>query len=161
MPTTPKDPTQLYLLVGFAVVQWAYVEMALDQCVVTIHTRGGGRTVCADRPTTALNRKLRFLRACFRRVPGLTEYASDGLAILSRVEELAERRNTTVHSAAFGEEGAGQSYMAIRWDLKAVTPNLRQADVSLAELEEVGKKILELALNLAQFSSRLALRFGR
>lgn len=149
----------IYCLVGRITIEWAYLEMALDQCVFTIRARTG-QTIEKETPR-AFDRKRRFVHAAMNKAPEFATFVDDCLPLLERANTLAKERNEKVHGAIFGEEGQKTIVHFVGYDFTHDLPVIRYRETTLLDLDDLAKRIAQLAQEMTQFSSRLASKFGR
>lgn len=161
MSKIPSNLPLLYGLVGKIAINWACVEMGLDQCVWSIYAGAGGHTIADEIPKTAMRKKLEFVRECMRKLPVLAEYSEDGLKVFDRLSELAVKRHQTIHKAIFGVGEEDATYLAVGWEFKSQQPRMLHHSVTLENLHQVGEEMYDFSLELARFASRLAQKFGR
>ena len=159
MGQSPEPFPSIYCLVGRITIEWAYLEIALDQCVFTIRARTG-KTIEKETPR-AFERKRRFVQAAMNKAPEFAIFVDECLALLERANALAKERNERVHGAIFGEEGQETIVRFIGYDFAHDLPVIRHRETTLLNLDDLAKRIARLGQEMAQFSSRLASKFGR
>lgn len=87
----------LFSCVGMIVVNWTFIENALDGWAsVAFHDYPALR-VEADLPRQ-FSRKVRFLRKSFRKIPGLAPFKDEAIRLLDRAKELQPIRDHMAHS---------------------------------------------------------------
>lgn len=133
--------------------------MALNQCVFTIRARTC-QTIEKDTPH-AFDRKRKFVQAAMKKAPQFATFVDECLPLLDRANALAKERNEQVHSAIFGEEGDETVVHFVGYDFAHNLAVLRHRETTLLNLDDLGKRIAQLAQEMTQFSSRLASKFGR
>ena len=86
--------------VGFIVLNWGMAEQQLDILVNISFRHCGGEAL---RPRKGIPRhyseKVEFLKACFKKLPALEPFASEGRSLVERVSARAPKRNDLVHSS--------------------------------------------------------------
>ena len=104
------DFLELCTAVGFILLNWGMVEQKIDMWVNTSFRHCGGKELRPNRDIPrAYNQKARFLNDCFKRLPALAPFASEGRSLVERVSAHATTRNDLVHSslASFTPEKDG------------------------------------------------------
>ena len=100
----------LCMAVGFVVVHWAINEQQIDNWVNVAFRKCGGDALrkTGDIPTS-FRVKIDFLKTCFKTLPQLAPFASEGQALLTRASAMAVERNNLMHASLVnmipGEEG--------------------------------------------------------
>ena len=86
--------------VGFIVLNWGMAEQQLDILVNIAFRHCGGDAL---RPHKGIPRhyseKVDFLKACFKKLPALEPFASEGRSLVERVSARASKRNDLVHGS--------------------------------------------------------------
>ena len=160
MAEPQEIPIALYIAVGRIVVNWAYVEMALNQCISVIYKRCDGKTINKSIPAS-LSRKTGFLKRAFSELTMLAAFALDGLALTTRVTNIAEARNRPTHAAFIGYDANTGSFHFRKLDHNEKTIKLIDSKRTYLQLEKNGKDILVLAEDCARFANKLARHFSK
>ncbi len=147
-------PDEYYSALGKVVAQWSYVEHLLDLCVAVIyHSYDGKRIVYKQEIPVSMKPKLKFLRDALK-LPSLSNFRNDGLALLSRVSPLKDKRDKMVHSIFI--EINLKSFELIKVNYTKEMHNLNKLNFNLSEYLEVEKKLKGLAIDLALYCDRLS-----
>ena len=99
--------------VGFIVLNWGMAEQQLDMLVNIAFRHCGGEAL---RPHKGIPRhysdKVDFLKACFKKLPALEPFASEGRSLVERVSARASKRNDLVRGslASFAPEKNGGAF---------------------------------------------------
>jgi hypothetical protein len=92
------DFRALCVAVGFVVLNWAIIEQQIDNWVNIAFINCGGRSLRGvDGIPRSFRRKAKFLKDSFRKLPSLSPFAAEGLALLARASVWADERNNLVH----------------------------------------------------------------
>ena len=160
MAEQEEIPIALYVVVGRIVVSWAYLEMAVDQCVIIAHKGCGGNNIEQDIPKT-LKQKIKFLKKSFSELKSLSKFKDEGLALTSRVADFAEERHRLAHGAFVGIDPKIGSYKFVKLDYNKTTFKALTSRRTFLELDQIGKQILDLSAEYAAISNRMALNFPK
>ena len=82
-------------------VNWSFVENSLDSWAASAFSSYGGNQIEKEMPRQ-FSRKVKFLRKCFNRLPGLSPFAAHSTAILERATALADTRHYVIHGVLAG-----------------------------------------------------------
>lgn len=96
-PSVPEDVMpSLFANVGMIVMSWSFIENSLDAWTAIAFHDCNGVSIERELPRQ-FDRKVRFLRKCFNRLPELAPWKDECLRFLGRAKELAEIRHYMVH----------------------------------------------------------------
>jgi len=134
--------------IGRLTISWAHLELGLDGMVHILYHGFGGKAIDPEIPQT-LSRKIRFLRAAFKKLPIGDEGINGYLSFLDRVEAAAVTRHDIIHGIVVDQaEGSGEAtivriarkrgVVSTRRFTASTTDILRAA----AEAQRLGGKIL-------------------
>lgn len=96
---------QFYSAIGKLTISWAYVEMGLDWLIREIHEPLDGRTHVEPDPPISLQRKLRYLRRAFNRLPPLSSFNARFVTIADEIQLASEERHDLIHGFILAQEG--------------------------------------------------------
>jgi len=100
-----RDYTQF--IIGGITISWASIETAIGALTLVAYQNGGN--AFAESMPRSLSRKTEFLKTSFKKLGFLEPTASDGRALLARVDTLAEDRHWAVHGTVM--EYTGPRYL--------------------------------------------------
>jgi hypothetical protein len=96
-PSVPEEVMpSLFANIGMIVMNWSFVENSLDAWTAIAYQNCNGASVERELPRM-FDRKVRFLRKCFNRLPELAPWKDDALHYLDRARALSETRHYVVH----------------------------------------------------------------
>jgi hypothetical protein len=93
--TKPNDE-RFFAAVGRYTISWAFLETAIDHMVFASHTWAGGNEIEPEMPW-AIDRKIKFLRKSFKRLPGFQPFAVEGEMILNDAKKASDNRHDIIH----------------------------------------------------------------
>lgn len=149
----------LFFAVGRIVISWAYVEMAIDQCVTLVYRKCGGKSIESPAPKL-LKRKCDFLKRAFKKIPELDAFKDEALALITKVLDIAEQRHE-IHGAFFGIDNKTGAFMFLKYDHGPTDYALRPFYRDYSQLEKRGTKMLDLAGEFGGFANRLSKHFAK
>jgi hypothetical protein len=166
MPRTPKRRKSkrkyrlntMFQRIGEMTGTWAYLDLAIDHCIISIHHDWGGSAVEPEIPRTAYSRKVGYLRAWFNSNPELAVVFKDFDDVILRLEEAAEHRHRLTHGIAidlhlFRKTGVTTTMRSLRrLDQKTY---LQKASYTLTDLRNFRSHVLGLAVFMGAFSEIL------
>ncbi|QPC90305.1 hypothetical protein [Mesorhizobium sp. INR15] len=94
-----KGHDQFYASIGMLVVAWAEAESAIDALIDVAYDHYNGHAIDAERPRTALARKMSFCRKFIRCVSETEKIAQSYLVHFDHLGTDADYRHDVVHSA--------------------------------------------------------------
>lgn len=105
-PSVPeKVMPSLFANVGMIVMNWSFVENSLDAWTAIAFQDCNGSSIERELPRQ-FDRKMRFLRKCFNRLPELTPWKNEALAYLDRAKALSVVRHYVVHGVLWDFDSA-------------------------------------------------------
>jgi hypothetical protein len=110
--TTPNDE-RFFSAVGRYTISWAILETAIDHMVFASHTWAGGHKIEAEMPW-AIDRKIKFLRRSFRRLPGLQPFAFEAESILHDTKKASDQRHDIIHGVVTDHPQGGTIIKMVR-----------------------------------------------
>jgi len=102
--------------VGQIVVNWSFVEQSLNIWIITIYQAAGGKDIERVIPQS-LNRKIKFLRKCFRQIQALVSFKDEGLDFITRAKELSTVRHFVVHGTISTYEETDHMLTFVKLDI--------------------------------------------
>jgi hypothetical protein len=98
--TAPSIPEEIFeplcSAVGNFALNFAFVDRALDYWIIVIYHDLGGKSVEKEIPR-GFDRKLKFLRRCFKQIHALAPFATECLDCLEKAKALSNSRHYVVH----------------------------------------------------------------
>lgn len=95
-PVPLEDAKDFLASIGMMTILWAQTEGVLDALVASIYFQGGGEKLEPQHPRQ-LDRKLSFLRECYKRLTPLHCVAEEGNELVDRFHRLKQKRHDLVH----------------------------------------------------------------
>jgi hypothetical protein len=95
MAIEPQD--HFYHAVGRLTIAWAYLETGLDMAMAVIHHQLGGSGAIEPMMPYALQRKIRYLRKAFTKIPELAQWKDEFLAIADEITAASDKRHDLIH----------------------------------------------------------------
>jgi len=146
----------LFSCVGMIVVNWTFIENALDGWACAAFHDYPDLRVEKELPRQ-FGRKLDFLRKSFRRIPGLSPFESEALAFLDRARELSGVRDSVVHGTLSDFDPQDEVFTFSKIDL---TKDKRQhvfgeLRIRGADLVSAADELLAMAAQAQELSLRL------
>jgi hypothetical protein len=154
IPDSAVEP--LCAAVGHVVVNWALVEIGIDQWIAAIYRAGGDKRPDWRAPAT-LDRKIKFLRRCFSRFAGRSPLADEALALLDRAESLRITRHILVHGVLADYTPASGAFSFVKMDLNEWTTMeiADRLDTTVTRILDDSEECIALAAAMTKFSHRL------
>ena len=152
----------LSMAVGQLILSWSFVEVSLDQWVAVVYQGVGGKQIEREIPR-GLDRKIKFLRRCFKRIPALEPFAEEATDILSRAKKLSSIRHTIVHGFVSKYDPHTQTMTFVKLDARKDRDihRVNETPLTFAQLLDAGGECLNLSTDSARLAKRLAERFSR
>jgi hypothetical protein len=99
------DFRALCMAVGFVVLNWAIIEQQMDNWVnIAFRNCGGSSLKDVDGIPRSFDRKMKFLRKSFKKLPALAPFSTEGLALIERASAISTERNNLVHGGIVSME---------------------------------------------------------
>ena len=146
---------------GTIVVAWSLVEQPLDFCVAIIYHNCGGKDISEkykNEVPRSMNVKIKLLKRYFKKLDILSPYKDVALNILKVSNEFAIIRNDIIHMRLMGRNHDG-SYLFDKIEYRAKHKS-RLITYSITQLQEVGKEIQSLAINIVSLCQVLQEKFA-
>ncbi|MEQ8395462.1 hypothetical protein [Thalassobaculum sp.] len=142
--------------VGHVVVNWAFVEVAVDTCIATIYQNAGGKHIEREIPS-AIGRKVKFLRRCIKQIGALSLYRTEGDQLLNRVNAVKDTRHMLVHGCVTGYERENHAFTFAKMDTinNRTRHKLNPSKFTAQQILDDGTECQTLARDLTRFSQRL------
>lgn len=87
-----------FLALGHAASAWARLEQLIDAILIHINNIQFSKKLFDPEHPVSFRKKIKLLKRWFNKHPALAEHTDDIRTITSRLKELAEHRNTYLHS---------------------------------------------------------------
>jgi hypothetical protein len=141
----------LFSRIGELTVTWAFVEFAVDLCISEIHENWGGTDVEPDKPRTAFNRKITYLRAWYKARHNAVLFPQFDLTI-DMLELANEHRQNFIHGMhesilTFPTSGAATLLRTLHKGRHAWV----RTTYSLADMRLLRRHMLALAIFMGSF----------
>jgi hypothetical protein len=94
-PELPEDEV-FFAAVGRLAIAWAQIEGGLDYAIKIIHLSAGGDTIEPEIPW-ALQRKLRYLRKCAKKLAPLQAFQKEAESLAAKIETASVLRHDILH----------------------------------------------------------------
>jgi hypothetical protein len=108
-PTSPDDP--MFAAIGRLATAWSFLEAGIDYSIMFLHSEFGGNAVEPEIPWS-LQRKLKYLKKCFRRIERFKSQANAVAELMDIIRTASVMRHDIIHGFAIGHpEGATQLEM--------------------------------------------------
>lgn len=154
--TSPADEA-FFAAIGRLTLSWGHIEFGVDAIVAILHWNLGGAKTERVMPW-ALKRKIRYIKAYFRRQMPDSEITTRMCELLDEVGRASEDRHDLVHGFTVEHpEGAGEAKL-VRL-LRSETGKFTQKHVHVTTAmvlqhavaaNKLGTRVLEVTLALAQ-----------
>ena len=89
-------PNDFYASIGHLTLCCAHLELGIDLLIWLLHDYLGGKSVESVKPW-ALNRKLEYIRRCFRKISVLSAYREYACDLAAEIAEASEVRHDMIH----------------------------------------------------------------
>lgn len=153
MPAFPVENTQsAYLLIGSITAHWSYVEMGVDQMIHAIYARFNGKIIQPLFPGPFKTR-MDFLRKAAQ-LPALRRFKADLLSFEVSASNISGERHRSVHGAIMNVAPDDVVSMEA-FKLRKGVSELKRADVTLAQFNELNTRIVALAEVAARLANGL------
>lgn len=147
-------PDQVYYAMGLITVNWSFVEQGINHCVkITFHEFKGKYIAYKNEFPLSLKNKISFLRKSLQNINGLSSFKDRGLLLMDRTTKLSKERHNMAHGVII--DATNTSLIIAKYDAKELH-KIKQINFSINDFHSVGKKMLDLANDLAQFWYSLA-----
>jgi len=139
----------LFKKIGEVSVTWAYLELAVDMCIETIHFGWGGAQANLEIPRTSFFRKLTYLRDWFASDPKYQIIFPNFENIVQMLEDASEHRHRIIHGVALNIDDFPKTGKA------ELTRTIRRKNKRLERrLPTMAKNLALFLLRSADFSQR-------
>ena len=146
--------------VGFIVVTWAYIEHILDMTIAIIYQNCGGNIVQDELPRN-LTRKIGFVKRALRKIDILEPHKAEGLALMSRIASLKQRRHDPVHGAITSLSAKDGVFNLKRLEAKGTMHEVHDVTFDLNQFPSFAKELTDLAKDLMQYCLALKEAYPR
>ncbi|MGH7785015.1 MAG: hypothetical protein ACREO5_14385 [Candidatus Binatia bacterium] len=147
-------PESLFGAIGRHTISWAFVESAIEYMVVASHSWAGGDEIEPEMPWS-LDRKLRFLRKSFDRLPKFKPYATDGLPLLDDIKIASDIRHDIIHGVVTNNPDLALEVKMVRILRSKTERTIKEYRFSTIEIleaavaaNELGRRALPLAMRI-------------
>jgi len=94
-----------YASIGKLTISWAYVEFGLDWMLREIHEPLGGQTIVEPEIPISLQRKVRYLRKAFNKLPQLASFRDRFKTIGDEIVAASDERHDLIHGFIVSQHG--------------------------------------------------------
>jgi len=100
---------------------------------------------------------MKFLRLCFKKISRLDPYASDGIALLNRIENIKDTRHMVVHGCVRSYDEKEHTFQFCRLDLdKTKTMQLvKNLDFPVRKILDDSGEAMRIGSSALNFAERL------
>ena len=159
LKTIPDDLfPPLSLSVGQLILSWSFIEVSLDQWVAIIYQGGGGQKIEREIPR-AINRKIKFLRRCFKSIAALEPFAEEATNLLGSAKELSGIRHIIVHGYPSTYDPDTQTVTFVKLDAGRDIHRVNETPLTFAQLLDAGGKCLDLSTDVTRLTKRMVKAF--
>ena len=153
-PKNIEEP--LYTAVGHMIVNWSFVEAALNTWIATIYHSAGGKHIEPQIPS-AFGRKAEFLRRCFSHIASLSSFADSATELIDRSLQLADTRHTVVHGvySAYDAETLTLTFTKLYVNKRRTMQKANEVKITAEKLMQDGQRCTELAHEMLKLSHSL------
>jgi len=146
--TTPNQ--EFFAAIGWHTTSWAFIENGLEFLVIAIHDAGGNQ-IDTEAPWS-LERKIKYLRRCFRQIAALAPYHLVASTLLDQVKIASESRHDIIHGTFQHFIGSGEAKMTRLLRTKTADRIIKPFTLTTAGIYEnasrfgqIGNELLTLA----------------
>lgn len=161
MPISPggtkyddRELDALFKAVGFVVVQWGQAEQSLDMIVAMLYQNLGGKPLVRRIPVM-LKPKLEYAGKCLSQIPTLQNFRHEGEALISKFDELSEKRHDLVHGAIASLSMKESAFRFAKLDVKDGFHVVREFRFDSAEFPRFTKDLIDLGAAATALGRRL------
>jgi hypothetical protein len=146
----------LFSTVGMIVMNWTFVENALDYWTAIAFQDHGGSKLEAEMPRQ-FDRKVRFLRRAFARLPSLAAFRDEALSHVNRAKQLSNVRHYVVHGCLGGFDAETETFTFSKIDVDQDKINhvVGQLRITGTDLNDAADELLEMARTGQQLTFRI------
>lgn len=138
--------------VGMIIVNWTFVENALDAWTAIAFHEHNASSIERQLPKM-FGRKVKFLKKCFRRLPGLAPFSDEAIAFIERANELSEIRHYVAHGTLSHFDTTDESFIFAKiglsddkqqhefGELRILGTDLLTAGTKLTDMARQGQKL--------------------
>lgn len=149
-----EEINALYQIIGFMTVTWSLLERGLDRIALTIYKGCEGHTIKRKVPQS-LKEKLKYIEDSFNKLPVLSGYQKEGLAIVEKTRDLSTKRHTLIHGAISNLCPENSTYVFTKYNFHDKGVKLETTPFSPPDFQSVSEDCRNLAESVAFFSVRL------
>ena len=159
--TDPADDIKpLYLAIGCVIIQWSYIEAALDFAASTIYVDCGGKTLRKTMPKF-LKDKTRFIVKAVNELPQLAPYKSKAENITGRVMNIKDYRENFAHSVPTKTTHVNGVYSFARLSALEHNHSLKVWDFDVRNFPKMSEALEGLAIDAQSFAKSLEVAFHK
>lgn len=139
------------------VVQWVFVETALDYWCAIAFQDCGGDAIEAELPRQ-FKRKVRFLRKAFRQLPQLDRFQGEALPFIEAAVRISNIRHYVTHGALSGFDHADdETFIFNKMDVgeDKVSHIIGTLRIKGADLLAAGLELMELVKGTSDLTDRI------
>jgi hypothetical protein len=149
-----EDLDALFKAVGFVVIQWGQAEQSLDLIVSMLYQNLGGKELVKRIPVM-LAPKLNYLRKCLSKIPQLREFQNDGDLLISKFEELSQKRHDVIHGAIASLSMEDGAFRFAKLDVKDGFHVFREFRFESEEFPRLTKNLIDLGAATSALGQKL------
>lgn len=94
-----------YASIGKLTISWAYVEFGLDWLIREIHEPLDGQTIVESEIPISLQRKVKYLRRAFNKLPQLAQFRGRFEKIADETIAASTERHDLIHGFIISQQG--------------------------------------------------------
>ena len=144
-----KDYEAICMALGDLAIHWALLEAQLEVCVNLTFNDHDGRTLAeSNQIPRELKRKLRFLRLCFSRLPGLSAHSLEAKKLFDEIGNCSDDRHFVLHGALSSYDKDAMTVTFHRLDSERDDHVLKTRTYSASKLLSIGAQAQALFTTL-------------
>lgn len=151
--TSPEDE-RFFGAIGRLTISWGHVDVALDVLVYEAHTYHGGDKLIEREAPISFQRKIRYLRKAFRKIPTFQPYNERFEAIANALVKESKTRHDIIHGFVVHHLPKTSEAVMFRWppgEYRGKPFNITTAKILEAAVRVQKLNVLALAFEVQRW----------
>jgi len=158
--TDPLPEEQLYAAVGYIIIKWSYIDVALDCVVSTIYTDCGGNSLRKRMPKF-IKEKPAFVLEAISTIPQLKPFKAQAENIIGRITNIKNLREDFAHSVLTNPSHIDGVFRFARLDAKEHNHGVKVWEFDVRGFPKLSETLQRLVADTQEFARSLEVTFHK
>lgn len=158
--TDSRDEERLYAAIGYIIIKWSFIDVALDFIVSTIYTDCGGNTLRTRMPKF-LKDKPAFVLEAVSQFPELKPFKAKAENIIGRITNIKDLREDFAHSVLTHPAHIDGVFRFARLDAKEHNHGVKVWEFDVRTFPKTAETLRRLAIDTQVFAKTLEEAFHK